>query len=593
MIAAHKSALAAAFEQTHSPLFDLSEDAPSVAALAEYRTRPIDFFVEKMGIPRNRLVWSTNEGYLDESGKFTRVCPVCHGEPSDAKKPCPLCRGMRVVSWDGTPDPIAAACNALVENMHVSIESATGTGKSYLCALLVFWFLACWEGAIVKTFAPSEEQLRAYMWKEIGVLWPRFQAIFPTARLLDLEIRMRGGQDNSWGAVGVSVRIRAGQESAVGAQGMHAPHMLLIYEETPGIDMSVITAGIETCTADHNLRIAVGNPDHQLDTLHQFGHDKYGKPRARMRNIRISALDHPNVVCNDPEIVPGAVSRTSVEERLADRGAEDRLYQSRVRGLSPSEAADALIKLEWIRAAQERWADNDARAILERVGKGKRALGVDVANSEGGDLGAIAEGVGAVLEKVEAMPCPNANDFGFKVFLRMRDNGIDDEHVGVDGVGVGAGAVNELIRNDRYIRDIQSGGKAEGTPGDETETETFKDLRAQIQWTLREDLRKGVIALPPDEELAMDLITPTYKTKNGKIIVESKEDLSARLPGRRSPNKGDAAGYWNFVRPRGPVVSERPQNRALSTRERILKELEAMDGQPELSKRYYGVMRQG
>ncbi len=46
-----------------------------------------------------------------------------------------------------------------------------------------------------------------------------------------------------------------------------------------------------------------------------------------------------------------------------------------------------------------------------------------------------------------------------------------------------------------------------------------------------------------------DLVTPKWFVRNGKIIVESKEDIKKRLG--RSPNKGDAAVYWNWVRNQG------------------------------------------
>jgi hypothetical protein len=38
-----------------------------------------------------------------------------------------------------------------------------------------------------------------------------------------------------------------------------------------------------------------------------------------------------------------------------------------------------------------------------------------------------------------------------------------------------------------------------------------------------------------------------WTTKNGKIVVESKEDFKKRLPGRRSPDKGDSWVYWNWI----------------------------------------------
>lgn len=92
------------------------------------------------------------------------------------------------------------------------------------------------------------------------------------------------------------------------------------------------------------------------------------------------------------------------------------------------------------------------------------------------------------------------------------------------------------------------------------EAERFVDLRSQIWWRMREDLRLDRVALPPDDELFSDLTIPTFGTRNGKIYVQSKEDIIRLL--RRSPNKGDAACYGNWVRRRTPVrvKTERPMD---------------------------------
>ena len=93
----------------------------------------------------------------------------------------------------------------------------------------MYWFLDCWENAIVVTGAPREKQLTLHLWKEAGRLWPRFQAIQPQAELSMLRIRMRPGSD-AWGAVGFapgSVRTR---NPRPGRKGFHAEHMLIITE---------------------------------------------------------------------------------------------------------------------------------------------------------------------------------------------------------------------------------------------------------------------------------------------------------------------------------------------------------------------------
>lgn len=475
----------------------------------------------RLAIPRHTLVWSLNPGY-------------------------------DTYRWDGTPDPMLAIARALENWDDVGVESATGTGKSFFAAVCLLWFLACWENARVFTFAVTEKQLKRYIWMEVRKLFPAFKRAFPTAELTDLALRMRGGIDGSWGAEGVAVAIKAGQESAVGAQGMHAPHMLLIGEEWAGAPRPVLEAHENTCTAPHNIRLYVGNPDNQQDALHTVC------TTPGVIGIRVSAFDHPNVVADDATIIEGAVSRRSIERRRRKYVSDDHpMFQSRVRGISPPEAQNALIKSSWVRAAF-------ARAHETRFRVGGKALGVDVANSESGDLGAVARGIGAYLSEVAAKPVPDSNVFGAEVVTEARANGIQPQHVGIDSVGVGAGSVNEAKRLGFRVTALNGGARADTTmdaaidleDGEKavSNVEKFHNLRAQMHWQFADDLQFGRIAIEPDEELLNDLIAPTWETRNGKILVEPKEDIRTRLG--RSPNKGDAAIYWNWVRPRVPLKDD-------------------------------------
>lgn len=491
--------------------------------MVEWQHDPIGWIERYLGVPRHTLVWSLNDGYQEHQ-------------------------------WDGTVDPIAAACAAVADGQDTALESGTGTGKSYLAALLKLWFLACHAPSRVMSYAPKEDQLRLFMWAETTKLWPRFQRLFPTARLTDLRIRMDGRSD-VWGAQGFPVLVRAEEESAVGAQGVHSPHMLLITEETPGIEPAVMTAIMNTKTAAHNFQLALGNPDSQHDTLHKFA------TRKTTTHIRISALDHPNVVTGR-DIIPGAVGRRSIAERTEDYGLDSRLYQSRIRGIAPTESADALIRYIWIQHAVELWHNLEARRRLD----GPKGLGIDVANSENGDKAAIAEGPGAILERVRSFPCPNNLHLATQVALLMELEDIEDQRVGVDSVGVGAGTVNKLIEHGRMVVALNGGDKTWPTVDEELwrdekksvlEREKYRNLRAQMWWQLRVDLQRGRVALPPDESLHQDLLVPTWETKNGVIIVEPKEVIRERLG--RSPDKGDAAVYWNWVRYRRPLpVEEEP-----------------------------------
>jgi len=440
------------------------------------------------------------------------------------------------------------------------VDDYVVTHNTFLAALIVFWFLATHENSLVFTAAPRGEQLLLGVWKEIGDLWPRFQRHFPQAELLSGKIRMQpaDGSKEKWAASAFVCGVGADEESATRAQGLHAEHMLIITEETPGIHSAIMNAFENTRSDDHNLQLSLGNPDSLHDSLHQFCMQEH------VVHVRISALDHPNIVCRR-SIIGGAIGPKRLARRTLKYPKGSRLYQSRIRGISPAESADALIRWEWCTAAAKKWAEDSYR-------QGEHALGIDVANSEGGDKAAIARWQGACLTEVESFACPDASKLGERVALEARAEKIDPRYIGIDSVGVGASAINKMREMGLKVRHISGGRKA--VPGVDTDTlwseteadlegsirpsgptiieaERFLNLRSQVWWRLREDLRLGRVALPDDESLFMDLTTPQFTTNGSVIVVEKKEDIVKRL--KRSPDKGDAAAYGNFVRRRTPT----------------------------------------
>ena len=487
---------------------------------SEYQMDPIGWAVNKLGIDERTIVWSLNPGYAKHV-------------------------------WDGTPDPLVRMMEAIRDWKDVGAEAGTGTQKSYTWAILILWFLACWENSLVFTFAPVEKQLKLYIWKNIGELWPRFSRMFPTAELTDLCIRMRGGLDESWAAHGYAVGVKADEQVSTRAAGMHGKDMLLVYEEMPGQPQQVIEAGKNTCTAPHNLRGGIGNPNHQLDTLHKFCLED------GVEHIRISALDHPNVVTGNADLVPGAVSRKSIDKRRADYGESSPIYQSRVRGVSPEQASNALIRLEWLKASALRF---EARRTLGTLPKRVTGKGVDVANSEHGDKAAVCDFYENTCPRFPAFQCPDANKLGRDVKLQMDAAQLPNNRCGIDAIGVGAGTVNELRRLGRVVQALYAGGKpmkmVEKAPDGQAvewsgDVNMFQNLRGQISWQLREDLRLGTVDIEEDQELWEELVEETYDDTAKVVVLEPKDEIQERLG--RSPNKGDACKMANWVRKRAVV----------------------------------------
>jgi len=468
-----------------------------------FRNNPLDYFEQRFNINKQALNWELIEEYKSHK-------------------------------WDGSVNPFMKILNSVMENRWVGIESATGTGKTFFGALLTFWFLECFENALVVTTAPKQEQLSLHIWKEIEKLQP----LFGKGELTNLRLKTGAGKDKRM-AIGFVAGIKADEESSTKAQGFHSENMLIILEETPGIPLPLINALQNTCTAPCNLIVAFGNPDNCIDNLHIFCRQK------NVEHVVISAYDHPNVVLKDPSFIPGAASIEGIKRIESRFGKEHPLTLSRTRGITPGQSVHSLIRLEWIKDAVQRYTCfcSSSGLFCEDKITGFYAIGVDAANSEEGDKASIALGKGNCLFNINEFQCPDSNKLGkIDVYSLIKDKRINPENVGVDGIGVGAGTVNALKELGLQIINI----KGSESPVQFDTAEEFNNLRSQIWWQMREDLRLGEIALPNDQVLITDLIAPKWSVRNGNIIVESKDEIKKRLG--RSPNKGDAAVYWNWVR---------------------------------------------
>ncbi len=335
-----------------------------------YQLNPAVWMEDVLGVKLNSLLWSNNPGYA-ESGRVNEDGTFNLGR------------------WDGTPDPINAILQSLARWEDVAVESATGTGKTFLAACIVLWFLAMFPGAKVITVAPKKDLLEINLWGEIRKLWPEFEKHYPNAQRQHLRVKMnpaakpwekdtddRNPEDDEmgdWTAWGFVAGVSAGEESATKARGIHAEHMLFILEEMNGIPPAVLEAIENTCTSPHNLRLGLGNPNSKDDALHEMC------MRNNITHITISAYDHPNVVGNAETmpldehnlVIPGAVSWKSILTRRDKYGPEPEyynnhpLYKSMVRGICPTGSAYSLFTNKTLDVIEQYLTTRGDRQIVE------------------------------------------------------------------------------------------------------------------------------------------------------------------------------------------------------------------------------------
>jgi len=104
--------------------------------------------------------------------------------------------------------------------------------------------------------------------------------------------------------------------------------------------------------------------------------------------------------------------------------------------------------------------------------------------------------------------------------------------------------VDRLREQGHEVVEIHGGGKA-------TNSEKFRNMKAEIHWAFRDRLIAGDIDLPDDLELKAQLTSITYRVaSSGQLEITPKEEMKRR--GLKSPDRAEAMIYSFAVAPPGP-----------------------------------------
>lgn len=443
----------------------------------------------------------------------------------------------------------------------VAVQSCHGSGKSWLASRVVLWFLATRPlgETFVVTTAPSSAQVRAILWRYIRQ--GHEKAGLPGKVHQTAEWKVDGEL--------IAYGRKPADYSQSAFQGIHARHLLVVLDEAGGIPKALWDAADSLATGADSHLLAIGNPD---DNSSHFALVCQSEPGWTV--FKISAYDTPNLT-GEIERVPAhlrdelsevLVTRAWVEDKVTRWGPTNPLFVAKVLG-EWADSDDGLIPLSWVRAAHARWhAWNDANEDRRAAGHGpvephgRRIYGVDVARF-GTDQSAIATRQGHVVMKIEKWPKLDTTQTTDKVQFRLKAH--PGSHSVVDVIGIGAGVVDQLRRAGLSVSAFN--GSRSTRRRDSSGELRFPNLRSASWWNLRELLDPAMdaqLALPEDDDLTADLVTPKWDDRTGgTVIVESKEDIQKRLG--RSPDSGDAVAMscWSDTPERETDLDEPAANR--------------------------------
>jgi len=414
---------------------------------------------------------------------------------------------------------------ALRDHPQVAVPSCFGSGKDWIAARIVCWWVS--TGGIAVTTADTYRQVRDILWRELR------------------KAHARGGLpgtipavESRWeipGSDAFAIGIKPEDYNPEGLQGIHGRRVLVVIDEANGVGPDLWDAAKGLVVNERSRILAIGNPHEPQGPFHEACRSK------TWHVIHISVFDTPNFT---GEAVPEKaqaelVSPFWLEQRKAEGLEGTPWWQAKVLGQFPDTASNAVIPLAWVEQARSRMHVPDAREWA----------GLDVARF-GSDDSALLEGSGNGPETVTVVHGQDTMQVAGigKAYLDRRRGTL-----AIDVIGVGGGVVDRI--------------KEQKTPGTliavnvgespDHDPDLLVNLRAQLWW----DARRGLDPTS-DEPLSLarldeqayarlraELTAPTYRmTSAGKVQIEGKEELKAR--GLPSPDLADAFCLALYARSR-------------------------------------------
>lgn len=441
-------------------------------------------------------------------------------------------------------------------------------GKSFSAALLAAWWIDTHKvgEAMVVTTAPTNDQVRIILWREIG---RAHQLGNLTGRINQTEWKVLVGEREETVAIG----RHPSEYKPTSFQGIHGVYVMIIIDEANGV-RGPLREALDSLGANEGSKtVEIGNGD---DPSGEFYENC--KPGSGYAVVQISAFDSPNFT---GEPIPEGVARqligkTYVEDKRrkwapgwswtsdgsrcvppAGSSLEDTnpFWQSKVLGHFPVQIAEgSLIPLSWVRAAQER----------ELPAGAPSRLGLDVGASLTGDASCCGHRQGGRFRVLYEERQPDTMKTTGRLIQMLLDPRYAATEALVDYIGVGRGVVDRAREQNLPVHPITVGEAStvlrcirckhewdieqpvdqrrrirlgERCPqcGCDVVTRVFANMLSQLWWAVRGEFEAGLIDLDRvDDDLAAELLTITWEPNSkGQIVVKYAKD-------KPSPNRADS-----------------------------------------------------
>ena len=439
-------------------------------------------------------------------------------------------------------EPDLWQCDALaaaVDHERIAMRACAGPGKTAVEAWLAWWFLLCWggKGEHPKGYALSctADNLYTNLWPELSK-WQNRSAVLRQSFTWTRERVFANCHPNTWFLAARTFPKTANpDEQGRTLSGLHSEYVLMLIDESGDIHPSVMRAAEQ---AMGNVRmgriITAGNTTSHEGMLYACCTQEL----ARWHIISITADP------DDPKRTP-RVSADWAREQIETYGRDNPWVQAYILGQFPASSLNALLSLEEVEKAMSRNPKPDDYEWSQK------RLGIDVARF-GGDRTVIFPRQGLVAFRPEVMRHQRTTDIAARAAQYIsRWKGCEMQFVDDTGHW-GHGVIDNLITAGYAPVGIQFHAPAIDP--------RYKNKRAEMWMEMADWVKRGG-SLPPIPELVQELTSPTYTFNQGKLQLEDKDQIKARIG--RSPDLADALAL-TFALPDQPAktIEERFLERA-------------------------------
>ncbi len=228
------------------------------------------------------------------------------------------------------------------DNQLTAVPACHSVSKTFGAARIAVWFKTCFQPSTVITTAPSDNQVKNQLWKEIHTAYSSSQIplggkmttlqwnMRPTDKTLEGIPRSERGNWEKNFAIGFATSPDSATEHATKMQGWHNKYLLVILDEASGIMLPIWKTILEGLIINERCKVlAIGNPT-----------DPYCKFAAvckssRWNVIKISVRDTPNYI-QDVEVIPNVAGRQFERDIIDEYGENSNEHKIRCLGEFPT-----------------------------------------------------------------------------------------------------------------------------------------------------------------------------------------------------------------------------------------------------------------